>query len=467
MIGDSKNESFKLLQLSDDSKSLSDLELPELTTQRKRKVRRKTRPRTTSVRRDDDHVRSQIDCRNFGLWLAILMTILWLFIISYITSVVHSENRRLEIAIEKVSATSQNVPEALQKFHETSKHLEQNQTSLNGKLRELQQVLSNFSTEIKQLRDSIEKKNENSQEAQLNSLKTNVADLGSKIEDASLRIAALEEKNTAAQNEQKTLRKSIDDLQSMLAQFRNSSAPSGVDASAMNLTEQNIANIRDQLSAQISNLSQNFTGELHDLKQKNVWLSSDLEKHKTSIDELVDSSANISSHVKSVENIWVEMKTNLSQLEQGSKQISDQMVLLQNSTAELRGSLGSMQGECARYHNQNDGILNDIGALKVRLDQAEKKLEIPATVASPKAVEPTKKNALDNLGPIFGENSPTQPTLPKSQTGTSSPTAASAPASGQQQPVAAAATPSSSSTTAGATAAATSAGNASANNAGM
>lgn len=33
-------ESFQLLQLSDDSKSLSDLELPEIVTQRKRKVRR-------------------------------------------------------------------------------------------------------------------------------------------------------------------------------------------------------------------------------------------------------------------------------------------------------------------------------------------------------------------------------------------------------------------------------------------
>lgn len=34
------SESFKLLQLSEDSKSLSDLELPEIATQRRRKVRR-------------------------------------------------------------------------------------------------------------------------------------------------------------------------------------------------------------------------------------------------------------------------------------------------------------------------------------------------------------------------------------------------------------------------------------------
>lgn len=34
------NETFKLLEISDDLKSLSDLELPEITNQRKRKVKR-------------------------------------------------------------------------------------------------------------------------------------------------------------------------------------------------------------------------------------------------------------------------------------------------------------------------------------------------------------------------------------------------------------------------------------------
>lgn len=33
-------ESFKLLQMSDDSKSISDLDLPEIVATRKRKVRR-------------------------------------------------------------------------------------------------------------------------------------------------------------------------------------------------------------------------------------------------------------------------------------------------------------------------------------------------------------------------------------------------------------------------------------------
>lgn len=39
-MNSNNNETFKLLEMSDDLKSLSDLELPEIVNQRKRKVRR-------------------------------------------------------------------------------------------------------------------------------------------------------------------------------------------------------------------------------------------------------------------------------------------------------------------------------------------------------------------------------------------------------------------------------------------
>lgn len=422
MNGDSKNESFKLLQLSDDSKSLSDLELPEIVNQRKRKVRRKTRSRTTSVRHDDDRrtAKSHIDCKNFGLWLAILMTIMWLFIISYITSVVHSENRRLEIAIQKVSATSQNVPEALQKWHETSKNLEQNQTALNGKLREIQQVLSNFSSELKLLRDTIEKKKENSQEAQLNSLKSSVAGLGSKIEDALTRIMALEEQHTKDQGEQKTLRKSVDDLQVLLNQVRNNSSPSPMDNTLNNATEQTIANIRDQLSIQIDHMAKNFTGELQELKQMKLWQDNEVSKHEKSINELIENSANVSSHVKSVENIWVDMKVNLTNLENSAKQTSERIDALQNVTSELKGSLGTVREQCDQYGGQNNVINGEIEAIKKQLLEAERRQTAPsASSGSVNSTDSDKDAITKKLYPLFG-SSPTQSTSQTAGSGSES-----------------------------------------------
>ncbi|XP_039449763.1 C-type lectin domain family 4 member F isoform X3 [Culex pipiens pallens] len=446
---DGKNESFQLLQLSDDSKSLSDLELPEIINQRKRKVRRKTRPRTTSIRHgDDDRSGSHIDCKNFGLWLAILMTILWLFIISYITSVVHNENRRLEIAIQKVSATSQNVPEALQKWHETSKNLEQNQTALNGKLRDIQQAMGNFSTELKQLRDTIEKKNENSQETQLNTLQSNVAKLGSSLNDAITRIQVLEEHRVKSESEQKTLTKSVEDLQTLFAQIRNaSSLATSLDGSAAaaanNVTEQNIANIQRELTAQIENLSKNFTGELESLRQKSTWLRTDLVKNKASIDELIENSANISSHVKSVENIWVEMKANLSTLEGGSKAIGDQLEGLQNVTNAMKVSIGSVRDECERYHGQSDTINGELGVLKLRLEKVEQKEVVPpATAATVNVTEqPPPKDPIPNkLNQLFNNNSQPTPSAVDAQkqpaSATTSTATPSLPAAGNTSPTA-------------------------------
>ncbi|XP_055619179.1 uncharacterized protein LOC129764285 isoform X1 [Toxorhynchites rutilus septentrionalis] len=310
------------------------------------------------------------------------------------------------IRIEQVSASSQNLPEALQRWHETSKTLEQNQTALNGKLREVQQVLSNFSAELKQLRDTIEKKNENSQEAQLNSLKTNVADIGSKIGDAIARISALEERYAVTTTDQKTVRKSVDELQTLIAQIRNGSAPASTNSATNNATEQSIANIREELSTQIANLAQNFTTELETLNQKNSWLDKDLKSHKTSIDQLVENSANISSHVKSVENIWVEMKNNLTYLDSGTRQIYNQLEMLQNATNGLKGSISSVREECDHYHAQNDVIANEISSIKTRLEKAEKKV-IPATVPTTIATGPPK----DPLSQLF--NKPTESTASK------------------------------------------------------
>ncbi|CAD7077320.1 unnamed protein product [Hermetia illucens] len=93
------NETFKLLQLSDDSKSLSDLELPEITTQRKRKVRRKTRPRP-NVHRQSEDANSDNQCNRLIIWIAIFLISCWLLTLSYMLAVIHAESTRLEVQIK-------------------------------------------------------------------------------------------------------------------------------------------------------------------------------------------------------------------------------------------------------------------------------------------------------------------------------------------------------------------------------
>ncbi|XP_058126057.1 uncharacterized protein LOC131267250 isoform X2 [Anopheles coustani] len=406
MNGDQKNESFKLLQLSDDSKSLTDLELPEVVSQRKRKVRRKTRPRTSSYRGDDERGLSiragHIDCKNFSIWLAVAMTVLWLFIISYVTSVIHGENHRLELALQKVSATSQNVPEALQKWHETSKSLEQNQTALNGTLLQMQQILSKFHTELKQLRDSMDKKNENSQEAQLNRLQSSVADLGSSIGDSNSRIGALEERLTAIQTEQKQLNKSLEDLQKIFGHIQNTTSGAAIiggDEVAKGV-EKTIAELREQLTGQLNNLAQNVTGELEALRQKNVWLATDLANQTKRIEGLVEDKNNISSHVSSIQAVWLEIRNNMTTLEADQKTINEQLAALANVTTGLHGTIATVQVECQQYHSKLDGVNGKLGALQDQIQQIETKEAIHLSRESSNGTQQIMK---DNMSPLLSQ----------------------------------------------------------------
>ncbi|XP_035784918.1 A-kinase anchor protein 9-like isoform X3 [Anopheles albimanus] len=378
MNGNQKNESFKLLQLSEDSKSLSDLELPEVLSQRKRKVRRKTRARTSSYRGDEESGSgmtargNQIDCRNFSIWLAVAMTVLWLFIISYVTSVIHGENRRLELALQKVSATSQNVPEALQKWHETSKNLEQNQTALNGKLRDMQQRLTSFHEDLKQFREALEKKNENSQEAQFNRLTASVADLGSNIAESKSRITVLETQISTVQDDQKQLNKTLADIQNLFGRLQNSSAGSGIiGGSGAQDLEKMIVDLRDQLSGRLDKLAENVTGELQTLRQKNIWLVADLANHTKRIEQLIDNTANISSEVSSIESVWLDIRNNMSGLEADRKTINDQLAALANVTTGLHGTIAKVQEECQQYHNKLDGVNGKLGALQDQIQQLQ------------------------------------------------------------------------------------------------
>jgi hypothetical protein len=64
--------------------------------------RRKTRPRNQPNRnngRQSDG--EETNCKNLGIWLSIITTCTWLVFISYFTSVIHSENMRIEREIQK------------------------------------------------------------------------------------------------------------------------------------------------------------------------------------------------------------------------------------------------------------------------------------------------------------------------------------------------------------------------------
>uniref|UniRef100_A0AAG5DK16 Uncharacterized protein n=1 Tax=Anopheles atroparvus TaxID=41427 RepID=A0AAG5DK16_ANOAO len=313
------------------------------------------------------------------------------------------------IRIEQVSATSQNVPEALQKWHETSKNLEQNQTALNGTLRQMQQLLTNFYGDLKQLRETLEKKNENSQEAQLNRLQSSVADLGSNIGDSNSRIGALEARFAAIQADQKQLNKTLEDLQKLFGRIQNTTSVSdiiGGDEVAKGV-EKTIAELREQLTGQLNNLAQNVTGELEALRQKNVWLVTDLANQTKRIEGLVEDKNNISSHVSSIQAVWLEIRNNISTLEADRKTINEQLAVLANVTTGLHGTIETVQEECQQYHSKLHGVNGKLGALQDQIAQIETKEAIHLSRESSNGTQQIIKESMPPvLSQLFAEKVP-------------------------------------------------------------
>lgn len=187
----SSRETLKLLKISDDSnKNNSDLDLPEITNQRKRKVRRKHRPRISSSsssnlnhstefsRKTSTSDQRVKQCSNVLVLWFIFIVVCWLITISYMIVVIHSENMRLQVQIKKLEGSTQNLPEVLQNWHETSKYLQDNQTLISSKVLAYHKEIENLTKTLEQLKS----------ESSNSFTKENLAEFGAQVKAGKLII---------------------------------------------------------------------------------------------------------------------------------------------------------------------------------------------------------------------------------------------------------------------------------------
>lgn len=298
-------ESFQLLQLSEDSKSISDLELPEILPQRKRKVRRKTRHTGQLDRHGGGggagSILLQNDgpaiCQNLGIWIAIFMTSGWLLILSYMTTVVYTENRRLEQQITKLTATNFHLPDVLQRWHETSKFLEQNQTAVNKWLLSIQQRMDDLDRRIITMRDDMLQKATESDQEKISVLQNNVANFGAKMKDLTIDIDGLKEHVHMAETNVTALTEQYNRV------FHNKTIFSPA-TSLHNETLQSIGNLTDSFRAQLQNITAKLFTLNDTLSQRVHGLDDDLRQHQSKLDTLMENVTSLSTHVVSMQNDW-------------------------------------------------------------------------------------------------------------------------------------------------------------------
>lgn len=313
MQNNTTKESFKLLQLSDTSKS-SELELPEVTTQRKRRIRRKVRTsasphlRSYNSSHKDSADDMQPPCQNVGLWMAVFMSCGWLLILSYMMAVVYTENRRLEVEISKLSTSSQSVPEALQKWHETSKILEQNQTSIASTLYAMQRRFDDFEKNLNIVKAAISKKDADSEQNKVSILENNVANFGAKMLDLTSEVNDLKEKMKDVRTKGDVTQASLTKLQETF----NSTSLIVSPPNTNNDTMVAIANLTSNFTTQIATLKADLSNVTNTLTQQTSGLETDVKKNGKRLDVQTENVANLTAKVKSIEFTLNPPKPNAS-----------------------------------------------------------------------------------------------------------------------------------------------------------
>lgn len=241
-----------------------------------------------------------------------------------------------------MSAISLNVPDALQKWHESSKALEQNQTAVNQRLNEIQQRIDNFEKDFINLKESIHQKDEATASDKTVDLKDTVAGFGAKIESLRIDIESIREHYQDVQKSQQDDKLLLSKLQTAVDVAINSTA-----SSANNDFNNKSLDMYRVMQEQCSTGMRNISGQLatinNTVSQKIKALDDQVHDHNTRLDGLSESYANISSHVTSMESEWPNLKQMNQRLEAANARIETNVTALKNNSLYLQSIVREIQ----------------------------------------------------------------------------------------------------------------------------
>lgn len=270
-------------------------------------------------------------------------------------AVIHAESTRLEVQIKAVALTSQNVPDALQKWHETSKILEQNQTLLANKLvdihnyiEELRNRFSMYDAKLKETKDY--QKDEKF-----------VADFGAEIAAVSADVDHIKEKFADIQKGQTDFRAEINTLKANFSE------------AVMNATRRannNETSYSDELKKaqtiilkEIKTLSANVSSINDTLSQKTKMLSDDQRSQQRLIDSLQERTANITSHVDSIERYWSQNKEVLTDFDTFKNNSNYELQSLKNATIDLKHNIENVRLDCSKVRSD---VLQSLSSISTK-----------------------------------------------------------------------------------------------------
>ncbi|KAH8413845.1 hypothetical protein KR222_009159 [Zaprionus bogoriensis] len=195
-----------------------------------------------------------------------------------------------------VSAISKIFPDTLQNWHETTSFLIKNQSSIVGQLNELTESIGLLSSNLSNLQATVSGQRNYGQDDKI------VADFGAKLEAIATDIEGVKEHYNRYFELQKTLRQETEIIK---ASGHYKLATISANTLSSNYTKDVII-LNETMNNSFTKLENNLMYINNSLSQTAKILRSEIFAHKIKLDDLLDRSQSVKSHVATLSQNWLD-----------------------------------------------------------------------------------------------------------------------------------------------------------------
>lgn len=165
-------------------------------------------------------------------------------------------------------------------------------------------------------------------------LKNTVAGFGAKIQALETDVKNFQDRFNGIQTIRQDDQKRLDALQSSIDSIKNTTQPN-FSAGVQNETSLWVKNLTERCSNDLKNVSDRLTAVNDTLSQKVKSIDDEMHDHKTKLDALNESFANVSSHVDSIESEWPVVKRNSQKCEACFGTVNNDVISLKTKVDRL------------------------------------------------------------------------------------------------------------------------------------
>ncbi|XP_017866924.1 PREDICTED: uncharacterized protein LOC108616320 [Drosophila arizonae] len=252
-----------------------------------------------SIRRNN---KKRIYIRKCGPALFCIATVFFVSILYWVYFDLRQQISDYQQKFEEVSAVSKVFPDTLQQWHETTSFLIKNQSLIIYQLNDLTQSVELLGANLSSLQATVNAQRNYGQDQKI------VADFGAKLEAVVTDMEVVKKHLNNYVDDQKSLKLETDILKGNISQLSTVQANS---SSSANYTK-DISQFKETMENTLNNVNNQIVSVNNTLSQTINILQGEIMEYKTKLEDLLDRFQNITSHVATLSNNWLQFKQKMT-----------------------------------------------------------------------------------------------------------------------------------------------------------